>query len=84
MSLILSPAGGRISVVISNVVASPYFDLTKPETVFKWNLSGSQAPGLWAELAGEFIIFTCPSDAIRHLDDPKPVIKFWDEVVRTH
>lgn len=36
------------------------------------------------ELAGEFIIFTTPSDCIRELENPEQVIKFWDNVVKTH
>ena len=35
-------------------------------------------------MAGENIIFTTPSDCIRHIDNPAEVLKFWDAVVRTH
>ena len=76
-------SGGDISISLSYVVESPFFDLTKPETINKWN-ENRNAPGLWAEIAGEHIIFTSPSSAIRHLENPEEVIRFWDSVVRTH
>ena len=76
-------SGGNLSVTISNVVESPYFDLTKPETIEKWNQRRT-SQGLWAEIAGEHIIFTSPSHCVRKLEDPGMVISFWDSVVKGH
>ncbi len=38
-------------------------------------------------MAGQYVIFTTPSDCIRHLTDPDEVvsiIKYWDKVVELH
>ncbi len=72
-----------IELTISNVVASPFYDLTKAETLQTWKESRG-AEGLWAELAGETIIFTTPSECVRYIDDPRKVLEFWDRVVRGH
>lgn len=66
-----------------NIVESPYFDLTKPETVNDWHRR-KQSVGLWAELAGRHIIFTAKSEHIKHLDDPTELMEFWDKVVAGH
>ncbi len=71
-------------MVVSNVVQSPFIDVLKPETVQRWNESRINAPGLWAELAGEHVVLTCPSSSIRNLVEPLELIKFWDDVIRCH
>jgi len=68
-----------IEAIISNVVESPYFDLTLPTTVDDWPRRRS-APGLWCELAGEHIVFTAPSSCLRGLKSPAEVLQFWDRV----
>ena len=73
----------KIEAILNNVVESPYFDLTNPNTVNEWS-KRKNAPGLWAELAGKNIIFTTPSSCIRGIQDPKPVLEFWDQVVNLH
>lgn len=35
-------------------------------------------------MAGEHIIFTTPSECVRHLEDPIEALRLWDNVVRTH
>ena len=69
--------------MISNVVETPYFDVTKPKYSEDWETIRTK-PGLWAEIAGNHIILTIPSSSIRELDDAKSLIKFWDEVVIQH
>jgi hypothetical protein len=78
-----SPAAGNLSAYLTNVLEAPYIDLQMPETINDWKRR-RQAPGLWAELAGENIIFTTPSSCIRNLDNPIEVLRFWDRVVATH
>ena len=68
---------------ISNVVEAPYFDLKKEETVENWE-TNKHSPGLWGEIAGNRIIFTCPSGYLRNIKDVKGLVEFWDSVVETH
>ena len=35
-------------------------------------------------MAGKHIIFTTPSECIRHLENPVKILEFWDKVVETH
>ncbi len=37
-----------------------------------------------AEICGEHIIITTPSNCIKNLDNPVELIKFWDRVVESH
>ncbi|CAF1006076.1 unnamed protein product [Brachionus calyciflorus] len=74
---------GCLEIQLSNVVESPYFDLTKKETIDNWS-KNRNAPGLWAELAGENVIFTTPSSCIRQIEDPTDVLNFWDRVAESH
>ena len=39
------------------------------------------APAPWAELQGEHLILTVPSAAVRNLEDPAPLMEWWDRVV---
>ena len=72
-----------INVTLTNVVEAPFIDLTLPETIGDWSRR-KQSPGLWAELAGKNIIFTAPSEFVRHIRAPKDVLDFWDRVVESH
>ena len=68
---------------MSNVVQSPYFDVTSPDYSNNWGINRMK-PGLWAELAGNHIVLTVPSDCIRSLDDPRAIVDFWDNLVIQH
>ena len=50
-------------------------------TPAEWALM-RQSPAPWAELEFENIIFTVPSDAIRHLERPEEVAALWDKIMR--
>jgi hypothetical protein len=67
-------------------VKSPHFDLKKQETVDEWESTGCRSPGLWAEVAGKFLVITVPSSSIRKLtvSDLTNVMQFWDEVIECH
>ena len=70
-------------VVLSNVVEAPLFDLTSAQSVRDWPRR-RYSVGIWAELAGRCIIFTTKSEHVRHLDDPRELLEFWDSVVEAH
>ena len=40
------------------------------------------APGLWALLEGEFLTIALASKDIRNLDDPKPMVELWYNVMK--
>ncbi len=39
-------------------------------------------PGLWAELSGRHISFVYPRDTVRGVDDPTPILQYWDTAVK--
>ena len=91
---VASPFGGLIyfeagrgaapmHVELEGVIEAPLFDGRAPMSAEDWK-SERNAPAPWAEIAGEFLILTVPSAAIRELDDPARLAKFWDDVVRAH
>jgi hypothetical protein len=76
--------GGELKVVLKNVVEAPYFDLISKNNVNEWINQSRHKPGLWAEIAGEHIIFTMPSKAAKLIANPHELVKYWDEVVKSH
>jgi hypothetical protein len=70
--------GGRFRV--DGAFAAPRFrlDETSPE---EWRTRLRAAPGPWAELETDFIILTCESKHVRAIDDPTPLLRFWNEVL---
>lgn len=76
-----SPKGvSTLRLKLENVIETPFYDLNLQETVDNWHNS-SKAPGLWAELCGKHIVFTCPSQFIRNIPDPSKILKIWDLIV---
>ncbi|KXJ20900.1 TRPM8 channel-associated factor homolog [Exaiptasia diaphana] len=74
---------GTLEVQLENILEAPLYDLTNPALCATWERR-RQAPGLWAELAGEHIIFTLPSSSVRELTDPLDCLRLWDKVVYSH
>jgi hypothetical protein len=78
----ISPLNGdSIRVNLKNVVEAPYWDITQKPTVDHWK-SRRNSPGLWAELAGDYVILTVNSKVIRNLSNPEKVLSYWDNVVK--
>ncbi len=73
-----SPAR-TIKVGIKNAVQAPLYRLGET-TRDAWH-TARQHPAPWAEIAGEHLILTIPSSAVRKLDDPEKVMRLWDEIV---
>ncbi|XP_078695626.1 TRPM8 channel-associated factor 2-like [Branchiostoma floridae x Branchiostoma belcheri] len=74
---------GDLTASMENVVEAPHYDLEDPRSVQNWS-ERRKAPGLWADLAGEHIIFTFPSASVRDLEDPSEGLRAWDDVVKAH
>ncbi|XP_066296637.1 TRPM8 channel-associated factor 2-like [Branchiostoma lanceolatum] len=74
---------GDLTASMENVVEAPFYDLEDPRSVQNWS-ERRKAPGLWADLAGEHIIFTLPAASVRDLEDPSEGLRAWDDVVKAH
>lgn len=72
-----------LNLHIEGIVEAPHFNITDPHSASNWTTKRN-APGIWADLCGEFIIFTIPSSSIRSLEDPSDVLQTWDRVVKAH
>ena len=68
-----------IDVSIEGAIEAPRFVLghTTPQ---QWQ-RGRKHAAPWAELETSKIIITLPSEAIRNLDDPTPILQHWDRVM---
>ena len=67
-------------ITIEGAVKAPWFKLGR-DSQEHWREVIRHEPAPWAELEGERAILTLPSSMIRDLDDPRPVIRFYDEMV---
>ena len=68
-------------VTISGAVRAPWFKVGR-DTPEQWRDIIRHYPAPWAELEGELAILALPSEMIRHIDDPTPIINYYDQVVR--
>lgn len=71
---------GKVSVEIEGAVEAPHYVLGETD-LDEWRRSIRHRPAPWAELAGERVILTVPSTAVRELDDPEGLMRFWDQVL---
>lgn len=71
---------GTLNVKIVNGVKAPYFKLGKT-TEESWNRTVRAYPAPWAELEGDRVILTVPSDAIRDLSKPVSLMTLWDKTM---
>lgn len=66
------------TVRIHGAVRAPRF--VRGQTTNDQWLKSRTEPGPWAEIEGDRIIHTVPSEWVRTLDDPGRVAEFWDKV----
>ena len=38
--------------------------------------------GPWGEFSSHYITFICPSETIRGIDDPTPIMQYWDDAIK--
>lgn len=69
----------RTEVSVEGAIAAPLFVLG--ETTEAGWVESRQSPGPWAELQARKVVLTVPSEAIRELEHPRPVLEFWDRVL---
>jgi len=76
------PAGSALDdvmVTISNVVPAPIF-VSETMTLDDWN-QRRLAPAPWGELVGRRFVLTLPASVVAAIDDPRPLLDLWDEVL---
>lgn len=71
-----------VRVSIAGAIPAPLFQLGQT-TKDDWRKSIRNRPAPWAELAGKRVIFSVPANLIRQLDDPEPLMEWWDSVVES-
>lgn len=71
-----------VKVSIAGAIPAPLFQLGQT-TGEEWRKSIRNRPAPWAELAGKRVIFSVPANLIRELDDPEPLMAWWDSVVES-
>lgn len=72
---------GEIEFQIDGGIPAPHFVLGKTK-VDQWLRAIRNHPAPWAELECKFAILSVPSEEIRKLDDPTPVLQLWDKIVK--
>lgn len=69
-----------VTVKIAGAVEAPHFVLGKT-SLAEWREKVRQLPAPWAELETSKVILTVPATAVRRLEDPEDLMKFWDRVL---
>jgi len=78
-----SPPELRLPVftaTIDGAVLAPYYIHGRTDLA-EWRDSIRNYPAPWAELQTSKVILTLPSKDVRHLDDPKGLMEFWDRIM---
>jgi hypothetical protein len=70
----------KAALRIAGAVEAPHFVLGKTGLA-EWREKVRQRPAPWAELETSKVILTVPSTAVRKLEDPEDLMKFWDRVL---
>jgi hypothetical protein len=83
-----SPEEGSSSITVNihQVVLTPIYQLSDSNRAETWQYQQENAQGLWADIAGNYIVFNIPSTSVRQLDSAQldRVLEYWDSVVLTH
>jgi hypothetical protein len=72
-------AATPVAVSFEHVVREPLFVLGQT-TVDQWRANRND-PAPWAELVARKLILHVPSAQVRSIDDPTPLLEWWDRVV---
>ncbi|NWV33117.1 TCAF2 factor, partial [Grantiella picta] len=71
---------GKVPITVEGAVRAPFFKLG--ETCERqWESCIRHYPAPWAELAVENLILTVPSDSIRHMENPGPLLTLWNDIM---
>ncbi|NWI64996.1 TCAF factor, partial [Todus mexicanus] len=71
---------GKVPIMVEGAIRAPFFKLG--ETCERqWKACSRHYPAPWAELAVENLILTVPSDSIRYMENPQPLLTLWNEIM---
>jgi len=83
-----SPEEGSSSITVNihRAVLAPCYNLADDNRAETWEYQQENAQGLWADIAGNHIVFNVPSTSIRQLNSAQldKVLEYWDSVVLAH
>ncbi|NWH56449.1 TCAF2 factor, partial [Geococcyx californianus] len=71
---------GKVPITVEGAVRAPFFKLGET-CESQWKDCIRHYPAPWAELAVENLILTVPSDNIRHMENPQPLLTLWNEIM---
>ncbi|XP_050187438.1 TRPM8 channel-associated factor 2 isoform X4 [Myiozetetes cayanensis] len=71
---------GKVPITVEGAVRAPFFKLGET-CESQWKDCIRHYPAPWAELAVENLILTVPSDSIRHMENPRPLLTLWNEIM---
>ncbi|KFP87301.1 Protein FAM115C, partial [Acanthisitta chloris] len=71
---------GKVPITVEGAVRAPFFKLGET-CENQWKSCIRHYPAPWAELAVENLILTVPSDSIRHMESPRPLLTLWNEIM---
>ncbi|NXJ96520.1 TCAF2 factor, partial [Corythaixoides concolor] len=71
---------GKVPITVEGAVRAPFFKLGET-CESQWKACIRHYPAPWAELAVENLILTVPSDSIRHMESPQPLLTLWNEIM---
>lgn len=69
----------QINLTIEGAIPAPLFRLGATSSK-EWRESIRGRPAPWTELVGKYVIWTVPTSLARRLDDPEPLLAWWDAV----
>lgn len=72
----------EVVIEVAGAVEAPLFVLGRTDPV-QWREEVRGRPAPWAELAAPQVVVTVPSEVIRDLDNPVPLMEFWAHVLDT-
>ena len=75
-----------ITINLRHVVLTPTYDINDPNRAELWEYKRLNASGLWADIAGQYIVFNLPSKSVAHLKSAQldKTLQFWDAIVLAH
>lgn len=75
---------GNIRATLENVVATPQFRISDGEQgKLAWKTS-RLAPGIWADISGQFVTITLPASSVRDIEDPTEAIMAYDALMTSY
>ncbi|NXU49069.1 TCAF2 factor, partial [Turnix velox] len=71
---------GKVPITVEGAVRAPFFKLGETCKT-QWKTCIRHYPAPWAELAVDNLILTVPSDNIRNMENPEPLLTLWNEIM---